>query len=242
MNVVAIIQARMGSTRVPGKVLEDICGQPMLARTARRVQRARGVDTVVVATTVRAEDDVVEELCQAEGWACYRGNETDLLDRYYQAAQQQSADVIVRITSDCPLIDPSVVDLVLQEFLGHEPLLDYASNINPTRTFPRGLDVEVVRFEALEVAWREDSNPSWREHVTPYIHLNPDRFSIRCIKHETDCSEWRWTVDTPQDLKLVRLIYGFFGNDVFTWQDARALMLDRPDWARINSDVVQKPI
>ena len=136
--------------------------------------------------------------------------ELDVLDRYYQAALAREADVIVRITSDCPLIEPQIIDQAVNEFVSSYPDVDYASN-GLMRTFPRGLDVEVMSFGALEKAWLEDNNPAWREHVTPYIQRNPDLFSIHGVINEVDYSHMRWTVDTPEYLAFVRRIYDHFG-------------------------------
>ena len=154
MNIVAIIQARMGSTRLPGKAMLDICGEPMLARVMVRSQRAKTLSRVVVATTTEPADDVLCDLCAARGWPYYRGSQDDVLDRYYQTARQHQAEVVVRITSDCPVIDPEVIDLTVNEFLRLQPDCDYVSNSEPPRPFPRGLDVEAFHFRVLEQAWQ----------------------------------------------------------------------------------------
>lgn len=242
MKTVAIIQARMGSTRLPRKVMLDLAGQPMLVRDVNRVRRARTLDEVVVATTVKSDDDVIADLCESLGWLCSRGNEQDVLDRYYRVAVERVADVIVRLTSDCPLIDPDVIDLVVSEFKRLHPQLDYLSNTLPRRTFPRGLDTEVFSFRALEQAWRDDSNAAWREHVTPYIYRNPDIFKISGVASEVDYSEMRWTVDTPEDLEFARRIYTHFGDDDFSWRDVLALLEERRDWIEINRHVEQKAV
>ena len=240
MNTVGVIQARMGSERLPGKVLKNLAGQPMLGRVVRRTSRARNLDTVVVATTQSTEDDAIASLCQTHDWFLYRGNEDDVLDRYHAAAQHFGADVIARITSDCPLIDPDLIDKVVGTFLRGR--WDYASNILEPRTFPRGLDVEVLSFEALERAWEEDANPAWREHVTPYIVRHPEKFRLRAIVNDTDYSHMRWTVDTEEDLDFVRRIYDHFGHDEFTWTDTIRLLERHPDWLEINRDVQQKGV
>jgi spore coat polysaccharide biosynthesis protein SpsF (cytidylyltransferase family) len=164
MRTVAIIQARMGSTRLPGKVLMDLAGEPMLVRVVNRVRRAERLDEVVVATTASPSDDPIFEGCRQRGWAVERGSEKDVLDRYYRAARAHHADVVVRITADCPFVDAGLIDQVVGAFLGGG--YDYVSNVLEPRTYPRGLDVEVFRFSALEKAWQEDRDPSWREHVT----------------------------------------------------------------------------
>src|SRR5215470_15506655 len=167
--VVAIIQARMGSTRLPGKVLLDIAGQPMLGRVISRVCRAKTIEQIVVATSTAAADDAVSAFCAERGIVCFRGSETDVLDRYYQAARLVQAKTIVRITADCPLLDPEVIDLTVSRFL--EGGWDYISNVNPP-TFPDGLDTEVFSFAALERAWREATSVTHREHVTPYLRTS----------------------------------------------------------------------
>lgn len=242
MKVIAIIQARLGSTRLPGKVLLDLAGEPMLVRDMDRLSRAETLDEVVVATTVEPADEAIVDLCQERGWPCFRGSEKDVLDRYYRAAQEYQADAVVRITSDCPLIEPQVVDQVVKAFLERQPELDYASNTAPERTFPRGLDTEVMRFDALERAWREDDDPAWREHVTPYIRRHPERFQTYGVLNDEDLSRMRWTVDTPEDLAFVRRIYEHFGHDQFSWHEVLALLDRHPEWLAINRDVQQKAI
>ena len=242
MRVVAIIQARMGSTRLPGKVLLDLAGEPMLARVVNRTQRVQALDEVVVATTMKSDDDAIVDLCDERVWPCFRGSEEDVLDRYYHAAIAHQADVVVRITSDCPLIEPEIVDRVVREFLDLQPRLDYACNVLPRRTFPRGLDTEVMLFDVLEQAWCEDRNPAWREHVTPYIQRNHDLFRIHGVMNGVDYSHIRWTVDTPEDLAFVRRIYDYFGHDRFSWREVLAVLEQHPEWLEINRRVKQKVV
>lgn len=239
MRVVAIIQARTGSTRLPGKVLEDLAGEPMLARVVTRVRRAT-VDETVVATTGLPSDDVVEELCVERGWPCYRGAAEDVLDRYYQAAGEFGAEVVVRVTSDCPFIDAEVIDRVIEAFKAGRPAVDYAANVLPPRTFPRGLDVEVMTAQALAAAWREDDNPASREHVTPYLYRHPERFALLGVTNLTDLSAHRWTVDTPEDLVFARLVYEALGSDDFTWHDVLALVQTHPEISAVNKGVRQR--
>lgn len=209
MKVGVVIQARMGSTRLPGKVLMDLHGRPVLAHVLDRSRAIRGVDTVIIATTVEAQDDPIAEMCKRWRVPCYRGNETDVLDRYYRAAALHQLTVVARITSDCPLLDPAVVQLVLEEFVHSGP--DYCSNVHPC-TYPDGLDVEVMSIEALERAWCEAADPFEREHVTPYIWRRPigpehlDGFRLRNVPGKTDHSALRWTVDTSEDLDNVRAL------------------------------------
>ena len=242
MRNVAIIQARMGSTRLPGKVLQDLAGEPMLARVVNRTGRAKTIQEVVIATTTNVLDDVIVELCKARDWSWFRGSEEDVLDRYYQAAKKYQADLIVRITSDCPLIEPEIVDQVVQEFLERWPELDYATNTWPQRTFPQGLDTEVMSRDALDRAWHEDRNPTWREHVTPYIYRNPDRFRIHNVLSQVDYSAMRWTVDTTEDLTFVRQIYDYFDHDGFSWHEVLKALEEHPEWLEINRHIQQKVI
>ena len=270
MKVVAIVQARCGSTRLPGKVLMDLLGEPMLARVVARVQRAgtlgeemgtgsepkdagRGAPPcgevpvplsshVVVATTLEPADEAIARLCAARGWPCYRGSQDDVLDRFYQAARQHGAEAVVRITSDCPLIDPAVIDQVVNEFLERQPKVDYASNVLMRRTFPRGLDTEVFSFVALQRAWQEDRNPAWREHVTPYFYRHPEMFRLHAVFNATDCSDMRWSVDTAEDWALVLRIYEHFGHDRFSWREALELVRQRPQWLEVNRHIAQKEV
>jgi len=240
-RIVAIIQARMGSTRLPGKVLKDLAGEPLLARVVSRTMRASRINGVVVATTRDANDDDIVDLCQERGWRSFRGSEEDVLDRYYQAALASEADILARITSDCPLVEPEIIDRVTNELLSYYPEVDFVGN-TLTRTFPRGLDVEVMTFKALERAWREDRNTAWREHVTPYIYRHPDKFRIRNVANDVDYSPMRWTVDTIEDLTFVRKIYGHFQSDTFTWREVLRLLEVHPEWLEINRDVQQKVV
>jgi len=216
-KVVAIIQARMGSTRLPGKVTMEIAGKPMLQRVIERVQRAKTVDQVIVA--VPESDDTVgmSTLCPVGVHLCY-GSEHDVLERYDQAARENNADIIVRITSDCPLIDPDVIDEVVGKFLQYSP--DYASN-TMERSYPRGLDVEVFSRAALERAAKE-AGPGDREHVTPYMLRHPEFRRLPVTGGTTDGTV-NWSVDTQEDLDRVREIYAYFhdqGRDDFTWIEA----------------------
>jgi spore coat polysaccharide biosynthesis protein SpsF len=241
MKIVAIVQARMGSTRLPGKVLMDLLGEPVLVRDINRLRRSELLDEIVIATTTQSSDDPIASLCEERGWLYFRGDENDVLDRYYQAGLASHADVIVRITSDCPLIEPKIVDRVIRRFLDSSDI-DYASNTLPPRSFPRGLDTEVMTFSALERAWTEDKDPKLREHVTPYIYRNPETFRIHGVVNDTDLSSHRWTLDTPEDLAFIRTVYEYFGNDHFTWLDLIEYLDTHPEVVSINSDIRQKAI
>jgi spore coat polysaccharide biosynthesis protein SpsF len=239
LRIVAIIQARMGSTRLPGKVLADIGGHPMLWHVLQRTRAASSVNQAMIATTTEPADDVLVAFCEEHGVDCFRGEEKDVLDRYYKAAWESKADVIVRITSDCPMIDPEIVDKTVTAFLAERP--DYASN-SSVRTYPRGLDTEVMTFAALQTAWKEAHHPYQRAHVTPYIYENPTRFRILSVTGENDHSSYRWTVDTQDDLDFVRTVYSRFGGEPFRWNDALRLMEREPALVYINRSVVQKDL
>jgi spore coat polysaccharide biosynthesis protein SpsF len=238
MRVVAIIQARMGSTRLPGKVLKDLGGETVLARVVKRTRRATLVDEVVVATSVLPGDDAIARECEGLKVACFRGDELDVLDRYYRAAQKFAADAIVRITADCPLIDPELIDATIRSRL--EQKADYASNAL-ARSYPRGLDVEAFTADALERAWSAAKEGYHRIHVTPYLYENPKLFKVISTAGETDYSQYRWTLDTPEDLELMRAIYKHFGNrDSMRWIEVLRLMEAQPELAALNSHVRQK--
>lgn len=239
-RVVAVVQARLGSTRLPGKVMLPLLGAPMLTRVMRRAARARTVDEVVLATTKNAEDDALIDLAMAEGWPAVRGSATDLLERYLVAARERGADIVVRITSDCPMIDPDVIDMVVAAL--DTEAADYASNTLEPRTFPRGLDVEAIGIAALERAGHDDRNPASREHATPYIYRNPELFRLVRLAGAEDHSEHRWTVDTQDDYKLIRKIYESVGRDDFTWLDALAVADANPEWGSSNRNIVQKTV
>jgi spore coat polysaccharide biosynthesis protein SpsF len=166
----------------------------------------------------------------------------DVLDRYYRAALSCGADVVVRITADCPLIEPALVDRLVQELLERRPAVQYVCNFLPRRTFPRGLDTEVFGFDVLERIQREDDNPAWREHVTEYLLHHPELFPIHGVSHNPDLSHLRWTVDTREDLDFIRRIYGHFGHDHFSWKEVLNLLEGHPDWLEINRQVQQKVI
>jgi spore coat polysaccharide biosynthesis protein SpsF len=239
-RIVAIVQARMGSTRLPGKIMLPLLGEPVLTRVMRRAARARTIDEVVVATTTLIDDDAVVALAAAEGWPVVRGSETDLLDRYLNAVRAHDAEVVVRITSDCPLIDADVIDATVDAFLAAD--VDYASNTLEPPTYPRGLDVEVIERTALERAGREDTDPAWREHATPYLYRHPELFRLLRVPADDDHSDVRWTLDTPEDYVLIARIYEALARDDFTWREALAVVEANPAWASINSGVVQKTV
>lgn len=234
MKVLGILQARFTSSRLPGKVLKPILGRPMLALQLERLKRARRLGGLVVATSVEASDDPLAALCAAEGVEVSRGSLDDVLDRFYRAAEPRAPELVVRLTGDCPLADPALVDRVVDELLASGA--DYASNsVQPT--FPDGLDVEAFRFEALARAWREAKLPSEREHVTPFIHKRPEAFRVVHVKGEPDLSALRWTVDEPADFELVTRVYEalYPSKPAFTTADVLALLDAHPDWKTLNT-------
>ncbi len=240
MKTVAIVQARMGSSRLPGKVLIDLGGETVLARVVRRLRRCALLDDIMVATTDSAGDDAIVSECRHLAVSCFRGSEEDVLDRYFQAARVCKADVVVRITSDCPFIDPDLVEETIRVFL--QQRADYANNTG-AHSYPRGLDTEVFSRAALELAWTAADKSYEREHVTPYFYEHPELFRIVSADGTVEYGRYRWTLDTQEDLELIRAIYlRFANNDNFTWRQAIAVMEDEPELAELNSHILQKSL
>jgi spore coat polysaccharide biosynthesis protein SpsF len=247
MNIAAIIQARMGSTRLPGKILETICGKPLLQHVVERIKKVQTIDEIVIATTTSEKDTILTgEAITMEGASIFRGSEEDVLERYYRAAQKVGAEVIVRITADCPLIDPVIIDAMVGSYLKKstgDNSVDYLSN-TLVRTFPRGLDAEVFSFEVLERAFNEAKEEYQREHVTPYIWQNPEIFTLECFKNEEDLSFHRWTVDEEEDLRLVREIYKelYREGHCFLLNEVVDLFRRQPQLLEINAHIRQKEL
>jgi len=245
LKVAAIVQARFGSTRLPGKILKAISHKPMLWHIVDRLSHSRLIDQIIVATTNLSEDDQVQEFCELNNILFYRGSPEDVLSRYYTAADVNKADIVVRITSDCPVIDPIIVDRMLEKFFAENQLsnLDYLSNVLP-RTFPRGLDTEIFSFNALAKAHHEATQRYEREHVTPYIYNHPEKFTIKNFTNEKDYSFHRWTVDTQEDFLLIEKVYDSLYNKkrLFFFEDILKLFEERPDLININQNVQQKKI
>jgi len=229
----------MGSTRLPGKVLLDIFGQTMLSRVVHRVRQASTLNEVIVATSDADSDDVIEKECKKLQVNVFRGNENDVLDRFYQASLFCKAEVIVRITADCPLIEPTIIDKVVSAFLSSN--VDYASN-TLVRTYPRGLDVEVISSSALATACREANKPYQRAHVTPYLYENANSFRLLSITSSPDYSCYRWTVDTNEDLQFIRRVYESFGRKDFDWCDVIELCKREPELTELNRQIKQKAL
>ncbi len=239
-KVVAIIQARMGSQRLPGKVLEQIAGRPMLEWVLRRVVRSTQIDAWIVATSISPTDDRLADWCDQQGWPVFRGSEQNVLSRYLGAANKTGAKHIVRITADCPLIDAAVIDRVVSTHLTN-PKNDYTCNFFPQRTFPRGLDCEVISQEALlQVAELAKHKSDFQEHVTLGLYRNAERFRLASVTAPVDYSHLRWTVDTPEDLQLIRQIANFFTDDHFNWQRVIGAYSRNPQWLNINRHIDQK--
>lgn len=243
MKVVAIIQARMGSTRLPGKVLMEVLDKPLLEYQIERVKRSKLIDEVVIATTTKETETPIIDLCKRLGIFYYRGSENNVLKRYYEAATQYNADIIVRLTSDCPIIDPQIIDMVINSFIENREEIDYASN-TLERTYPRGMDVEVFSYKALKYTYLNATSVAEQEHVTPYIYQNPNTFNLFSIINDLDESKHRWTVDTIEDFNLIKKIICYFNkhNTIFSINDVINLLNNNKEWSKINSNVIQKDI
>ncbi|BBU41193.1 spore coat protein [Aeribacillus pallidus] len=243
MKVAAIIQARMGSTRLPGKILKKVLDKTLLEYQIERVKRAKSIDEIIIATTTKESDDQIVQLCQQLSIPYYRGSEEDVLSRYYEAATEFGVDVIVRLTSDCPIIDPIVIDKVVKHYLENKDQYDYVSN-TLARTYPRGMDTEVIPYEILKRAHEEAKEITFREHVTAYIYHHPNLFRLCNISNEKDESKHRWTVDTKEDLELIEKIISklYPENTNFNMDDVLKLIDRNPAWFDINSHVEQKKL
>ena len=235
-RVVAVVQARLGSTRLPGKTLADIEGRPMLAHVAERAQAIPGVTETVVATTTNPIDQAIAAFARGAGIPCVRGSEEDVLDRFRLAAIEREAEIVVRVTADCPLLDPEVAGLVLGEYLHGGGAIDYVSNVHPP-TYPDGLDTEVFSRDALEVAWREARMPSDREHVTSYVWRRPERFRLTNVSGREDWSGHRWTVDAEADLAFVRAVFASLRGHrgLIGMRDVLSLLRDHPEIRDLNA-------
>ncbi len=244
MNRVIIVQARMTSTRLPGKVMMDLAGRPMLSQQLRRLKRCRRADEIVVATTLNESDRSILLVAQAEGVRWFRGSEHDVLSRYLGAACESKADVVVRITSDCPLIDPEMTDLVIQELESHPTDSDYAANIIQ-RTYPRGLETEAFFRDILERLGRLATSAPAREHVTHFLlKEHPELFVVRSVTDSENNSDLRWTVDTEEDMAMIRRVYEQLGlaDQQLSYRKVLAYARSHPSLAAMNVHVPQKSI
>lgn len=243
MTTVCIVQARAGSSRLPGKVLEPISGVSMLGKVLTRLSRAQSIDVLIVATTTDAGDDAVEAEAERFGAIVVRGSVFDVLDRYHSALEAApDADIVVRVTADCPFVDPDVVDLLVRTL--REEGADFVANRLPPpypRTYPIGLDVEVSTAAALETAWRDAASAHEREHVMPYLYESGN-FDVRVVDLPEDLSAYRWTVDTPADLAAVRAIDALCGPEPFGWEHVLEVVMANPEVLAINADSAQKSV
>lgn len=236
MKITAIVQARMESTRLPGKVMKEIVGKPMLWHIIERLKKAKLLDNIMIATTDKEIDKPILKLAEDSGVDRYAGSEEDVLDRYYQAATKSNVDGIVRITADCPLIDPGLTDMVIRRYSMGD--CDYATN-GLVQTFPDGLDVEVFSYATLETAWKEAGWASEREHVAPYIRKNPDKFKLVNIESSVNLSHLRWTVDEAEDMEFVRQVYKYLYKEaqIFSMEDILELLRKHPNLEKINQGI-----
>ena len=244
MSTAIIVQARMASTRLPGKIMKKVLDKTLLEYQLERLFRVKQAGQVIIATTDHGEEQPIVDLCQKLGVPYFRGSEQDVLARYYSAATEYGVDVVVRITSDCPLIDPAVIDKVIGFYLAHKEEYDYVSNTFPELTYPRGMDTEVFSYQALMEAHEEATDQAEREHVTIFIKRHLDRYRIENITYEKDYSHYRWTVDTPEDFALIeKMIAALYPvNPHFTLEDCLTLIEEHPEWVKINAHVKQKPV
>ncbi len=225
MKIVALVQARMGSTRLPGKVLNSIVSKPMIELLLTRLSQSRKLDEIVVAASEELKNDKLQSVVESLGYRCTRGSEKDVLNRFYESAKSVGADVIVRITGDCPLVDSGLVDECIQRYKNSK--VDYFSNVDPA-SYPDGLDIEVMSFESIERANNETNSDFDREHVTPYIR-NSDSFSKSSMRYSEDLSNQRWSVDEPEDLAVVTNIFEYFSPDIlFDWKQVLELRRSQP--------------
>ncbi len=238
-----IVQARMGSSRLPGKVLLPIAGRPMLSYQLERLREVRRAARIVVATSTEPADGAIAALCDREGVACVRGPEQDVLRRFALAARTVRADAVARITADCPLLDPELIDEAIAAIEDPAKPPDFVSNMLQPR-WPLGMAVEVAATAALFEADREATDPEEREHVMPFIWRRPDRYSLVSLTRSPDLSHHRWTVDTPEDFELVSRIFAelYPRRPRFRMADVIALLEKNPSWSRINRHVAQKSL
>lgn len=238
MKIVAIIQARINSSRLPNKVLHDLSGKSLLEHVVLRLKPSKKINKIVVATTTRLHDDQIEDLCKRLEIDCYRGSETNVLERYFEASEFFKADIIIRITADDPFKDYRIIDNAIDILI--EKKLDFVCNNNPP-TFPEGLDVEVITFEALKNAYLNATTDFQREHVTQYIHQNQSKYKIYNIQNAANLSDYRWTIDTLEDFTFARKVYDklYVNNKIFLTEQILALLQNAPALKLINANVAK---
>ncbi|AFH49230.1 Polysaccharide biosynthesis protein [Ignavibacterium album JCM 16511] len=238
MNIVTVIQARTGSTRLPNKVLMPLTGKTLLERMIERIQWSELAGKIIVATTEEKSDDVIQEICEKNNFQIYRGSTEDLLDRHYQAAKLLNADAVVKIPSDCPLIDYKIIDKVITYFINNSEKYDFVSNLHPA-TYPDGNDVEIMHFSVLEDAWKNAKRKLEREHTTPYIWENPDKFRIGNVEWETGLNysmSHRFTIDYPEDYEFIKRVFDelYHKNPKFSLEEILNLLEEKPEIKKIN--------
>lgn len=241
MRTLIIVQARMSSTRLPGKVLKTVLGKPLLEYQIERLKCVINANDIVVATTLNPVDVPITKLCEILKVKSYRGSEEDVLSRYYGAAKEFQADCVVRVTSDCPLIDPRVIEQVIHTYQDNVSTYDYVSNCL-SRTYPRGMDTEIFSMKLLQEIYSQATVQADREHVTPYIYRHPDRYQLGHVKYFEDQSHHRWTVDTPEDFLLIRKMLEnlYPKSPTFSLRDCLKVHEQNPNWIYINSNIKQK--
>ncbi len=234
-KIVAIIQARIGSTRLPGKVLREIMGRPMLSFMLERLSFCDLIDEIVIATTTSERDKPIVEFCLKNNISYYRGSENDVLDRFYNTAVESGANIILRLTADCPLIDPRIIDKIISQFTKNSNL-DY---MNTAPTYPEGVDAEIFTFFALEKAWNNAKLNTEREHVTAHIWSNPKEFNFTSLQYSRDLSKYRFTVDEPEDFEVVKSIFVALYKEkgIFHLENIIDYLDSHPDVFKLNQNI-----
>lgn len=243
MNIEIFVQARMQSTRLPGKVMKTVLGKPLLEYLCERLARVSQASTFRILTSNETTDKEIADFCLQRGIPCFRGSQEHVLERFYQASIQYQPNAIVRITADCPLIDPEVIDDLIDTYISYFPMYDYVSN-SLKRTFPRGMDVEIFSCESLKKAFERSTLDAEKEHVTPYIYQHPKQFHCLNVFSRIDLSSYRLTVDTNEDFTLIKLIleHLYPTHPTFSMNDILKLLNDNPDWIKINAHIIQKSL
>lgn len=238
-NIICLMQARMGSTRLPGKILRLISDKPMLWHDLKRVMASKLLSKTVIVTTDQPADKLISDYCESWETPYFCGSELNVLDRYYHAAKAFKAHIIVRVTSDCPLICPALIDQVIQTLI-NDNSLDYAAI---GKGYPRGLNAEAFTMQSFEQV-HKDANADYEQvHVTPHYYLNPEKFNIKIIERHTTEDDMRWTVDTPEDMTMVRAVYDAYnGRPPLIWEELRDFMIKNPNIAAINAEIKQKKL
>ncbi len=242
-RVIVVVQARMGSTRLPGKVMKLICNKPLIELMLERLSKSELIDEIVVATTNLNEDDVIFDWAKKSNYPVLRGSELDCLDRHYQVGKKFGAKFIAKITPDCPFIDPEIVDKVIEYFLKHSDEFDYVSNGHPP-SYPDGLDLEIMHLSTLEIAWNNSVDPIEREHTTTHIWNHPEIFRIGNVQMPGGKNLFmtqRWTLDYPEDFEFTKQIYEnlYQNGNIFSMDEILQFLANRPDISKINSHLCE---